>query len=201
MVRNFPTAGASRALDGGEPLALRENIVIYAGALEKVRGIGELVRAFDGPELADAKLLLVGEFDDLGFRDEIVASMPSNALWAGRKSYNEVLQLYRSAKLGMLLLHATPSHRHSLPIKLFEYLGAGLPVIASNFPEFTEMVEGCGAQVDPTNVDQIRTTIRQFLSRAPRSSRPCRAWPGTGSPVRSRGSRKVKDWFRSAQGS
>ena len=164
LVRNFPTAGALRSLGDGDPLESRQNVVIYAGALSKVRGIGELVRAFDSPELAHAQLLLVGDFDDSGFRDEILAFMPSNARWVGRKSYSEVLQLYKSAKLGMLLLHPTPSHRHSLPIKLFEYLGAGLPVIASNFPEFAEMVEGCGALVNPTNVDEIRTTIQQFLA-------------------------------------
>jgi glycosyltransferase involved in cell wall biosynthesis len=54
-----------------------------------------------------------------------------------------------------------------MPIKLFEYLGAGLLVIASNFPEFSPLVEGCGELVDPFNVDQIRAALKRLLSLPP----------------------------------
>ncbi len=135
--------------------------------LSRLRGIGELVRAFDGPERSDAELVLVGEFEEPQFKSEILSWLPSNAQWVGQKPYGEVMQYYRAAKIGALLLHPTPSHRHSLPVKLFEYLGAGLIVVASDFPEFTDLVEGCGEQVDPTNVNQVRSTLRRFLSLTP----------------------------------
>jgi lipopolysaccharide/colanic/teichoic acid biosynthesis glycosyltransferase/glycosyltransferase involved in cell wall biosynthesis len=167
VVRNYPTANVLQQMAEGEPLETRDDLVVYAGALSRVRGINELVRAFDGSELSDAKLVLVGEFEDPEFRSEILASLPSNVEWVGQKPYREVLQYYRSAKIGALLLYPTPSHRHSLPVKLFEYLGAGLIVVASDLPEFRELLEGCGEQVDPTNVDQIRSAIRRLLSQAP----------------------------------
>lgn len=167
LVRNFPTAGALQSLSGGSPLELRRNIVIYAGVLSEIRGIRELVRAFDGPELAKAELFLVGEFDDEKLKDEILRSMAPNVRWLGRKSYGEVLQLYRSAKIGTLLLYPTPSHRHSLPVKLFEYLGAGLPVIASNLPEFADVIGECGALVNPLDVTQIRNTLKSILDLEP----------------------------------
>jgi glycosyltransferase involved in cell wall biosynthesis len=51
-----------------------------------------------------------------------------------------------------------------MPVKLFEYLGAGLPVIASNMPQFTELLQGCGVQVNPKDVIQIRMTIEKLLA-------------------------------------
>ena len=162
LVRNFPTRSALALLADGPPLSGRPNVVIYTGGLSRIRGIGELVEAFR--ELDCAELWLVGEFDDPGFRDEVVLKLPPNVKWLGWKTHPEVLKLYREAKLGAVLLHSTPNHRCALPVKLFEYLGAGLPVIVSNFPEYECLVRGCGVQVDPTSVSEIRKAIAALLS-------------------------------------
>jgi len=162
LVRNFPTRSALALLADGPPLSERPNVVIYTGGLSRIRGISELVEAFR--ELDCAELSLVGEFDDPGFRDEIVLKLPPNVQWLGWKTHPEVLKLYREAKLGAVLLHSTPNHRCALPVKLFEYLGAGLPVIVSNFPEYECLVRGCGVQVNPTSVTEIRKAIAALLS-------------------------------------
>lgn len=164
LVRNYPRADTREALSQCAPVHLRRDIVIYAGGLSEIRGIRELVEAFHGIPNHDAELWLVGEFESERFRDEILAVLPENAKWLGWRTYSEVLDLYRCAKLGVLLLYPTPSHRRSLPVKLFEYLSAGLPVIASNYPELTEFVDGCGLMVDPVNVGQIREAIVRLLS-------------------------------------
>ncbi len=51
-----------------------------------------------------------------------------------------------SADVGITLLEDTClNHRYALPNKLFEYLMAGLPVLASDLPEMRALVEGYGA--------------------------------------------------------
>jgi glycosyltransferase involved in cell wall biosynthesis len=160
LVRNFPRRDVREILAKGVPVHLRRDIVIYAGGLSRIRGIGELVDAFRGISQKGAELWLVGEFEDEPFRKEILAVLPSNAKWFGCKTHSEVLGLYQSAKLGVLLLYPTPSHRHSLPVKLFEYLAAGLPVVTS------ELLGGCGVLVNPRNVNQIRESIARLLSNA-----------------------------------
>ncbi len=162
LVRNFPTANALTILQEGVPLRQRANVVIYAGGLSPLRGISDLVESFRG--LESAELWLVGNFDTEAFRQKILSSLPENVVWLGWRSHPEVLRLYRLAKLGAVLLHPTRNHRCALPVKLFEYMGAGLPVIASNFPEYTELVAGCGVQVDPLNVKEIRRAIRLLLA-------------------------------------
>lgn len=166
LVRNFPTRNALATLAQGSPVNERKNVVIYTGGLSRIRGIAELVNAFR--DLQDAELWLVGEFDDPGFRDEVTCNLPANSKWLGWRPHPEVLKLYREAKLGAVLLHSTPNHRCALPVKLFEYMGAGLPVIASNFSEYEELVHGCGVLADPMNVAEIRSAITGLLANESR---------------------------------
>lgn len=162
-IRNFPTEEALKSAEG-MPVHLRENIAIYTGGLARVRGIAELVEAFRRLRPEEAQLWLVGKFNDPVFQREILSDLPPNVKWLGWMEHPEVLNLYRSAKVGMSTLHPIPSHKNSQPIKLYEYLAAGIPVIASNFPDFAELLEGCGVQVDPTDPAQIEHAVRQLLS-------------------------------------
>jgi glycosyltransferase involved in cell wall biosynthesis len=114
--------------------------------------------------LDGAQLWLVGSFDDTEFQKEITSSLPHNVLWLGWRPHPEVLKLYRMAKLGAVVLHSTPNHRCALPVKLFEYLGAGLPTIISDFPEYKEFLQGCGIAVDPQNVTAIRSAVSVLLA-------------------------------------
>jgi glycosyltransferase involved in cell wall biosynthesis len=164
LVRNFPTASAMKCLAGGPSIDSRNDVVIYTGSLSRVRGIKEASEAFRSPELGRAELWLVGDFDDGKFKEEILSSLPPNVKWLGWMEHGEVLKLYQQAKVGVVLLYPTPSHRNALPIKLFEYFGAGLPVVASNYPEMMALVGECGFCVDPHNVAAVRSAIVKILS-------------------------------------
>jgi glycosyltransferase involved in cell wall biosynthesis len=60
-----------------------------------------------------------------------------------------------------VLYHPVQSYIDCQPTKLFEYMAAGLPVIAADFPKFREIVEGnrCGLCVPPRDVDAIASAI------------------------------------------
>jgi glycosyltransferase involved in cell wall biosynthesis len=164
VVRNFPARTALDSFGQKVPLRLRRRVVIYAGGLSQIRGIRELVEAFRGLELQDAELWLVGKFYDSAFQNEILRSLPRNVTWLGWKDYSDVLRLYELAKVAALLHHPAPNHRDAMPIKIFEYLGAGLPVIASDLPQLTSVLNGCGVQVNPMDITQVRHVVRELLT-------------------------------------
>jgi glycosyltransferase involved in cell wall biosynthesis len=55
---------------------------------------------------------------------------------------------------------------NAMPNKMFEYMAAGLPVIASNFPLWKRIVEGsgCGICVDPLKPEEIARAITYLVN-------------------------------------
>ena len=66
----------------------------------------------------------------------------------------------------MVTLHPIINYIDSLPVKMFEYMAVGLPVIAFNFPLWKSIVEenNCGLCVNPMNPEEIAKAINELLS-------------------------------------
>ena len=65
-----------------------------------------------------------------------------------------------------MLLHPTVNYVEALPIKLFEYMAAGIPVLASNFPLWESIINThkCGICINPLNPAEIAQAIDYLLS-------------------------------------
>lgn len=84
----------------------------------------------------------------------------------GRISRAEVNELYASARAGIVIYQPAENHYEAQPVKMFEYMAAGLPVIASNFPLWKRIIEetGCGICVDPQNRQAVRKACLDLLN-------------------------------------
>ena len=85
--------------------------------------------------------------------------------YVGKITRAEVNELYGKARAGIVLYQPAENHYASQPIKMFEYMAAGLPFVASDFPHWKSIVEknDCGICVDPTNVEAVREACKYLL--------------------------------------
>jgi glycosyltransferase involved in cell wall biosynthesis len=143
--------------------------LLYVGRLSRDRGLlayAELLSRLRRRAIP-ARLRLAGVFtpaeEEKAFW-EAIGDLRPFVDYEGWVTYERVPELIRSADLGLALLMPEPRYVAALPVKLFEYMAAGLPVIASHFPQITQVVESsaCGVAIDPLQPSQAVETIAQW---------------------------------------
>ena len=141
------------------PFEERDSIVCYAGGINELRGERIMVQAMKG---VHGTLVLAGEHDDSA---KTTAEVPDNVVYLGFQDRAGINQMYGSAICGLVVLQPTRAYVDALPIKMFEYMAAGLPVIASGFPLWRGIVDecGCGLCVDPTDASAVRKACEFFI--------------------------------------
>lgn len=149
------------------------NTICYIGGISKNRGIIEIVTAM-GLLKQKSRLALVGNFSDMDLKNHVMTlkgwEYVDDLGYLDREGVRDTLQ---SSKVGLVTLLPLPNYLDSLPIKLFEYMSAGLPVVASNFPYWTDIVSkgGCGLCVDPKDPQAIANAIDYILTHREEAER------------------------------
>ena len=150
------------------PLADRERCLAYVGVISPDRGLFNMLAAL-GPNRrppASGRPLFAALFGRSRCKQ-----MPAwkKVDYRGVLDRQGVAALLSQARVGIVTFLPTPGYLPSLPVKLFEYMLAGLPVVASDFPLWRE--------------DRRRRKVRNIG----RSARPSRHRPGLHVAVRSSG--------------
>ena len=141
----------------------KEKLICYVGGIGKIRGIREMVQ---GIGMTKYSLLLAGEFESSEERDIAISKDGwSHIIELGHINRMEVKEVLLRSMAGMVVLHPIPNYLDALPVKMFEYMAAGIPVIASNFPLWKEIVEvnNCGICVNPLDVNEIADAINYII--------------------------------------
>ncbi len=147
-----------------------DRTVCYVGGISKIRGILEMIRAL---ELLDVRLILAGPFDRPATEQEARA-LPGwqKVDYRGMVSRVEVRRIMSQSRAGLLFFHPEPNHIDAQPNKMFEYMSAGLPVLASNFPLWRPLLvdAGAGLCADPLDPASIASAIKSLLDDPQRAS-------------------------------
>ncbi len=163
-VRNIPDVANCPV----EPRSGEEIHFLYHGVLAEGRGIEALV---DGVLAASrpCRLTLRGPWRQQRLHDEIRARLASHpaAARVGIEPpvpFDELVSAAARSDVGVCLLDGRIAHnRIALPNKLFEYLHAGLAVVASGSDEMREIVEthGCGIDIGQAQATAVTAMIER----------------------------------------
>ncbi len=173
LVANYPDGGPPatprdlRDLPGGEGLLPGRPIVLYLGGLMGERGLETLVDAMTMTDHPQLVLLGDGQLAEqlraraaasgIGERVHLIPPVPPD----------DVVAYAASADLGVSpIVPSCLNYRYSLPNKLFQYMAAGIPVVASDFPQVREVVEGsrAGLVADTTDPAAVAAAIERILA-------------------------------------
>jgi len=162
-VNNYPILGELESNDNWDR---KKSCVCYIGGISKVRGIKEIVKAlkFTNPEI---HINLAGKFISQNLEEKVKKydtwKKVNEYGFVGREKVKNILS---ESIAGLVTLYPIINYLDALPVKMFEYMIAGLPVIASDIPLWREIVEGnnCGICVDPHNPKSIAKAINYLNS-------------------------------------
>ena len=161
-INNFPILGE---LATDVEWRNKQDEVCYVGGIARIRGIDEVCQAM-GLVQSKSRLNLCGDFSEPDVEQRVKA-MPGwqqvNELgFVDRLGVRDVLS--RSVA-GLVTFHPLPNHIDAQPNKMFEYMSAGIPVIASDFPLWREIIQGndCGLLVDPLDPAAIAKAIDHLV--------------------------------------
>jgi len=167
LIEEFPRTMSAEPQTPGYVTYVGQRITVARGAQEMVRAMSLL------PASIDARLKLVGSVES----ERLLGDLTLIPGWAktdylGPQDRAGVADVIQRAIAGLVVLHPEPNYINSYPVKLFEYMCAGIPVIASDFPIFRSIVEcsQCGLLVDPLNPRELAAAI-EYLTTHPAEAR------------------------------
>jgi glycosyltransferase involved in cell wall biosynthesis len=139
VVRNLPPAGQ---LSTSLQLIFPGNkIILYQGSLNVGRGLEMAIDAMQYIE--SAVLVIIGEGDISSQLHQRVTSLGLNSKvkFTGRIAPEQLPAYTCSAYIGLSVEENIGlNYYYSLPNKLFDYIQARVPVIGSNFPEISQII-------------------------------------------------------------
>jgi len=173
-IENYPS-GRPAATFARDP----QERIIYLGGMSPTRGLVEVVEAFAlvAREYPKWELYLVGSCRPASFEQELRELAARRGIEANVKfiawvPYEEKEHLSLQASMGVITYLPYSNNVSCLPNKLFDYMLVGLPVIASDFPLYREIVApaACGLLVDPSKPAEIARAM-VYLIEHPQEAR------------------------------
>lgn len=168
-VENYPIVELSDAFERNP-----QEKIVYLGAMSPTRGLVEVIEAFSlvAKERPSWELCLVGSCRPQSFEQELKdlaarCGVAANVKFIAWVPYEEKERLSSQASMGVITYLPYSNNTSCLPNKLFDYMLVGLPVIASDFPLYRQIVEPnrCGILVDPSKPDQIARAMEYLIER------------------------------------
>lgn len=146
-VRNYPPL---ELFPAERPASGRPPTMAYIGSISRVRGLEDLLDALHivRGSVPDARLLLAGSPTEDAARllADAIHEFGASLEYVGAIPYGDVASLLQRADVGLSLLRAHPKYEKNVPTKVFDYMAAGLPYIATTSSPLMAVTGGTGGR-------------------------------------------------------
>ena len=174
VIRNIPPQKALPPKGDKAELGLpldKHLLVLQGSGINIQRGAEELVQAMQ--YLNDCHLMIIGGGDVLPILKQMVVDLniADRVRFLPRMSYANMMAYTQNAELGFCLDKDTNlNYRFSLPNKLFDFIQAGVPIVASHLTEIEKIIRryDIGSFIENHDPKTIAATIQDALSDAER---------------------------------
>ena len=174
VIRNIPPRKALPPKGDKAELGLpidKHLLVLQGSGINIQRGAEELVLAMQ--YLDDCHLMIIGGGDVLPILKQMVIDLniADRVRFLPRMSYANMMAYTQNAELGFCLDKDTNlNYRFSLPNKLFDFIQAGVPIVASHLTEIEKIIRryDIGSFIENHDPKTIAATIQDALSDAER---------------------------------
>lgn len=141
-------------------------MILYQGAVNLGRGIDRIIDAMEF--LPDYRFVVAGIGDEYDKMRDYAASKPwhERVSFLGRVEPARLHELTPTATLGVCLLdNLGLNYYYSLPNRLGDFIAAGVPMLATDFPEIHRVIAsyGIGALVTDQRGEALALAIRQAV--------------------------------------
>jgi glycosyltransferase involved in cell wall biosynthesis len=173
VVRNISQRWMPENVTSKQALDIPENvslIILQGAGINVDRGAEEAVEAM---KEIDAVLMIVGDGDVVGQLKERVKelNLEKKVRFYGRRPYLEMMQFTWHADLGLTLDKDTnPNYKFSLPNKVFDYMHATTPIVATNIIEVATVIQthDIGIVLEEFTPKSLTISINEILNKTDR---------------------------------
>lgn len=156
-------------------LPLDKKLIGYVGQLKTMgmeKGIGVLLEAFAilKKDFDNLSLVIVGgDKEDVASYKEISQKRgltENDVLFVGRKEYKEIPYYLRSFSVLVMPFPNKPHYAlYMSPLKLFEYMASGRPIVTSDLPTVREVLDSNNSVlVEPDNAKSLSIGIKKIVN-------------------------------------
>jgi len=143
-------------------------IIGYLGVITKFKGYETAIRSLKHLD-KNYKLLIVGDAFDMQLKKKLQDIIKEIEIQDDKRihftghisSFREAMEFASIIDVGLMLAENTYWQRYTLPAKLFDYMCLGVPIIASDLPNFRNFFNNynCGCLVPPGDVERLSNSI------------------------------------------
>jgi glycosyltransferase involved in cell wall biosynthesis len=170
VVRNISPLWEASGIKTKKDLGIPEGkklIILQGAGINIHRGAEEAVEAMK--QVDNTILMIVGDGDVLVQLKTYVKenNLQSRVLFFGKKPYNELMNYTHYADIGLTLDKPTNlNYCYSLPNKVFDYIHAETPIVATKLVEIENIINQykVGVFVDPFDVNTLSQVLNSLLS-------------------------------------